>query len=172
MHRDPVTGERWTHGKESPYPTMNLEQIMALPVSDIAARDSILFMWVTDPFLEVGFDVIRAWGFKYSTVGFYWVKLTPSGLGLHMGQGHHGRSNPEQCLLATKGRGLRRIDKGVQKLIVWPVDEHSRKPAEARTRIERLYGDVPRIELFATQRWPAWSAWGNEVISDVELRSL
>jgi N6-adenosine-specific RNA methylase IME4 len=170
MHRDPVTGEKWGHRQgEAPYPVMTLEAICALPVARIMAPDSVLFMWVTDPFLELGFEVIRAWGFRYSTVGFYWIKRNPSGLGLMIGQGHHTRSNPEQCLLAIRGRGLRRVDKAVRKLIESPVEEHSRKPAETRVRIERLYGEVPRIELFATERWPGWAAWGNSVISDISL---
>lgn len=66
---------------EKHYPSMSLEEICALPVSDIAARDSALFLWVTFPMLREGFDVINAWGFKYKSVAFVWIKQnkkTPS----------------------------------------------------------------------------------------------
>jgi N6-adenosine-specific RNA methylase IME4 len=49
------------------------------------------------------------------------------------------------------------------------VQEHSRKPDEARLRILQLMGDVPRVELFARQSPPGWDVWGNEVESTVEL---
>ena len=77
-------------------------------------------------------------------------------------------SNAEVCLLATKGHHTR-VDTGVSSLIVSPRREHSRKPDEARERIVRLCGDVPRAELFAQQKVPGWSAWGNEVESHFTL---
>ena len=54
-------------------------------------------------------------------------------------------------------------------LVVSPRREHSRKPDEVRERIVWVFGDVPRAELFARQRVPAWQAWGNEVQCDFEL---
>jgi N6-adenosine-specific RNA methylase IME4 len=41
--------------------------------------------------------------------------------------------------------------------------KHSKKPQEVRNRIELLFGDLPRIELFARQTSPGWDVWGNEV---------
>lgn len=167
-------GEKWARRNgRSPYDVMTSADIAAMPVVDMAARDSILLMWVTDPKLEEAFAVIRQWGFTYKTVGFYWVKTNPSGVGFHFGLGYHTRANPEQCLLATRGRGLRRVDNAVPKLIVAPVGEHSQKPPETRERIMRLYGAVPRLELFARQRAAGFAAWGNQVPggNDVELKT-
>jgi N6-adenosine-specific RNA methylase IME4 len=170
-------GEKWARRNgRSPYNVMNTEDICALPIGDIAARDSVLLMWATYPKLVDALQVIQAWGFEYKTVAFSWLKLNPSTVGYKMGLGYHSRGNVEPCLLATRGKGLQRVDNSVMQVIIEegdviiaPVGEHSRKPNEARLRIHRLYGDVPRVELFARQRVPGWSAWGNEVESDVVL---
>lgn len=150
------------------YPTMTVPEIAALPVRELAAKDSVLLMWVTDPFLAQAFDVIRAWGFTYKTVGFYWIKQNRTKAGYHRGTGYWTRANPEQCLLATRGRIGREIDAtDVDKLIFAPRREHSRKPDEAYDRISRLLGkpgpDNPCAELFARTAWPGWQAWGNDV---------
>lgn len=172
-------GEKWARRNgRSPYDVMTTLDICALPVGELAARDSILLMWATYPKLEDALQVIKAWGFTYKTVAFSWLKLNPSGHGFKMGLGYHTRGNVEPCLLATRGDGLRRVDNAVMQVIIdegecliAPVGEHSQKPPEARKRIERLYGDVPRVELFARQRVAGWSAWGNQVPggSDVVL---
>lgn len=172
-------GEKWARRNgRSPYDVMTTEDICALPVGELAARDSILLMWATYPKLPDALAVIEAWGFEYKTVAFSWVKLNPSGKGFKMGLGYHTRGNVEPCLLATRGNGLRRVDNGVMQVIIGdddvliaPVGEHSQKPAEARRRIERLYGDVPRVELFARQRTPGWKIWGNQAPegSDIQL---
>lgn len=174
-------GEKWARRNgRSPYDVMDTQAICSLPVADLAARDSILLMWATYPKLPDALAVIEAWGFEYKTVAFSWVKLNPSGQGFKMGLGYHTRGNVEPCLLATRGDGLRRVDSGVMQVIIdegdcliAPVGEHSQKPAEARKRIERLYGDVPRVELFARQRTEGWAIWGNQAPggSDVELRA-
>ena len=71
-------------------------------------------------------------------------------------------------LLAVRGHPKRQA-KDVHQVIISHVEEHSKKPDEVRERIERLMGDVPRIELFARQKADGWDVWGNEVINDVEL---
>ena len=82
--------------------------------------------------------------------------------------GHWTRANAETCLLAVRGHPKRQA-KDVHQVIISHVEEHSKKPDEVRERIERLMGDVPRIELFARQKADGWDVWGNEVIHDVEL---
>ena len=82
--------------------------------------------------------------------------------------GYWTRANAEICLLATKG-SPKRQSAGVHQVIISHVEEHSKKPAEARERIVKLMGDLPRIELFARQRSPGWDAWGNEVDSSLDM---
>lgn len=105
---------------EAYYDCMSLDDIKKLPVAQWAADDAILLLWVTDPLLEKAFEVIRAWGFTYKTVGFYWVKLNRSGTGFFTGLGFWTRANPEQCLLATRGNPKRK-SADVPKLVVAPA---------------------------------------------------
>lgn len=151
-----------------PYPTMATREICALPVASVAAPDCVLFLWAVHSRLPDALAVIRAWGFTYKTVAFTWVKRTPLDTGFLLGRGYWTHSNAEPCLLATRGRP-RRAGTGVSSLIVSPRREHSRKPDEARDRIVRVCGDVPRAELFARQKAEGWSAWGNEVACDFRL---
>jgi len=164
MKESAQRGEKWARRNgRSPYDTMDLKDICDLPVNDIMARNSVLFLWVTDPKLDDGFKIIEAWGFTYVSVGFYWVKQNPSGVGFHFGLGFGTRANPEICLQAKRGKGLRRVDNSVPRLLISPLQEHSRKPDEIRERIVRLVGDLPRIELFARRRAPNWITIGNGI---------
>ena len=153
---------------ESHYPTMKTEDICALPVQALAAEDCALFLWVTMPMIFEAQKVLAAWGFRYKTVAFVWVKQNRKGTGIFWGMGYWTRANAELCLLATRGRPQRRA-KNIPQVIISPVEEHSKKPEEARRRIEALLGDVPRLELFARRPSPGWDVWGNEVESDVVL---
>lgn len=143
------------------YNTMTIEQLKQLPVKDIADKNCILFMWVTNPLIPEGLEVIRSWGFEYKTVGFVWMKTYNSGK-IWVGLGHYTRSSAELCLIARKGR-VPVIDKSIRQGLIAPIDEHSKKPTEIRDMIVKMYGDIPRIELFARQRTPGWDVWGNQV---------
>jgi N6-adenosine-specific RNA methylase IME4 len=147
---------------------MSLAEICALPVAGIAATDSALFLWATYPNLPEAFEVIKAWGYTYKTVAFTWVKRCKKSPGFFVGLGHWTRANAELCLLATRGRP-KRLSRSVRQIIDAPIGRHSAKPAEARTRIVELLGDLPRIELFARERVDGWDCWGNEVDSDIVL---
>ena len=139
-----------------------------LPVAEITAEDCALFIWATMPKLKDAFAVIEAWGFKFKTAAFVWIKLNPNSDRLFWGMGAWTRSNAELCLLATKGQPQRK-SASVHQVIISHLEEHSKKPEEARRRIEALMGDVPKIELFARRTSPGWDVWGNEVSCDVLL---
>ena len=147
---------------------MRLEELAALPVSDLADTDCALFLWATFPQLPEALRLIRAWGFSYKTVAFVWLKTNRKARTWFYGLGFWTRSNAEICLLATKGHPKRQAA-NIHQLIVSPVERHSKKPDEARDRIVALMGDLPRIELFARQETPGWEVWGNEVNSDIKL---
>lgn len=164
----------WTSRRdaEKHYTVMGVDDIAAMPVQDLAARDAHLFLWTTGPCLRQAFEVIEAWGFRYSAIAFTWVKLKRShnpnqlrvlpigATDLHTGLGLTTRKNAEFCLLARRGNA-RRIAKDVREIILAPVREHSRKPDEARIRIER-YCAGPYLELFSRESRPGWTSWGNE----------
>ena len=87
-----------------------------------------------------------------------------------MGCGYWTRANAEICLLATKGKEYpRKINNGVQQVIIEEQRKHSQKPDIARERIIKLLGDLPRIELFAREKIEGWDTWGNEVSNDITL---
>ena len=159
-----------TKGKEitDHYPTMETQEICALPIRDLADKNSLLFLWVVYSKLPDALKVIEHWGFKYSTVAFEWFKLTPNGKPVcFMGAWVCG-GTIELCLLAKRG-SVPRIRKDIRRLIISPRREHSQKPMEAMYRIVELVGDLPRIELFARRKTEGWDVWGNEVESNIEL---
>jgi len=169
----PWTYQAWSpkgngRSPEKHYPTMSFNDIRALPVADLADKDCALFMWVTFPTLREAMAVIDAWGFTYKTVAFVWIKENRQTPSLFWGLGYWTRSNAEICLLATRGNP-KRISAGVHQVIVSPIEQHSKKPDEARERIVSLMGDVSRVELFARQTVPGWDAWGNEVACSPSL---
>lgn len=153
---------------ESHYPTMELEDIQALPVGELADTDCVLFMWTTIPLLKDCFSVMKAWGFEYKTVGFVWIKQNRKSDSLFWGMGHWTRANAEFCMLATKGHPKRK-SAGVHQVIISHIEEHSKKPDIVRHKIIELVGDLPRVELFARQKTDGWDAWGNEVDCDIEI---
>lgn len=150
------------------YPTMTNEQLASLQVSEISDKNCFLFLWVTMPKLEEAFPIIKAWGFRYITCGFNWVKMNPSGIGVYSGLGHWTNGNAELCLLCKKG-SPKRVQKNVKQIQMLPRKGHSVKPFQIRNEILRLCGDLPRIELFARQKTEGWDVWGNEVESDIDL---
>lgn len=156
------------------YPTMKLAELAGLrpQIDAMAAKDCAIFMWATAPLISDGLQLMSAWGFKYRTWAFVWVKtnrLPRQTLwkdieigSTFVGMGHWTRSNAEVVLLGTRGRPLRQA-RNVRQVILAPRARHSEKPAETRERIVALMGDVPRIELFARQRAPGWDAVGLDV---------
>jgi len=141
---------------ENHYPTMTLEEICLLPVAEIATPDSVLFLWTTSPKLAESMQVIEAWSYTYKTC-MVWDKE-------RMGMGYYARQQHELLLIATRG-AVPVPDPANRPPSVIRArrdNEHSVKPAEFYEVIERMYPDLPKIELFARNRRTGWAAWGNE----------
>lgn len=110
VYADPPWRYDMKRGKgvaENHYPTMSMDEICALPVADLAAKDSALFLWATFPQLNEAFRVIEAWGFHYKTLAFLWLKQNRKADSWFYGMGFWTRSNAEVCLLATRGHPKR-----------------------------------------------------------------
>ena len=150
--------------KSPVYPTMSIDELCALPVADLAAPDSALFLWATFPQLPEALRLIREWGFTYKSVAFVWLKKNRKADSWFYGLGFWTRANAEVCLLATRGHPKRQAS-NIHQFIISPIEAHSKKPDEARDKIVALMGDLPRVELFARQIPPGWDVWGNEVQS-------
>lgn len=146
------------------YDTMSLADLKKLPVPDIASPDCALLMWTTGPKLPEAIQLMEAWGFKYKTVFFVWIKKNKTNDNPCNGLGHWTRSSAEFCLLGTKGNPRRyQHSHSVQQTIIEARREHSRKPDVAVSRIEAFFGpNTKKIELFARQHRPGWTTWGNE----------
>ena len=144
------------------YNCLDINDIYNLPVDTISDDDCILFMWAIDSMLPEALETIKRWNFKFKTVAFTWAKSNKNNMRMFTGLGYWTRSNPEMCLLATKGKP-KRVCKSVAQLVIDQRREHSRKPDRIRDNIVKLCGDLPRIELFARQRVEGWDCWGNEV---------
>lgn len=139
---------------------MDLDAIKAMPVAAAADDNCVLFMWAINPMVPQALEVIEAWGFKFKTVAFTWAKQSTTGRAWHVGLGYWSRQNTEQVLMGVRGKPSR-IARDVRQLIVAPRREHSRKPEELYSSVERLV-DGPRLELFARTERPGWTTWGNE----------
>lgn len=147
---------------EKHYSTLSVDQLCALPIKELAAKDSLLFLWATFPMLPEALRLIDAWGFTFKTVAFVWLKQNRKSPTWFYGLGYWTRGNAEICLLAKRGTPHRH-SKSVHQLIVSPIEQHSKKPDVTRSKIIELAGDLPRVELFARQKTPGWDVWGNEV---------
>lgn len=141
------------------YPTSELDAIKARPVADIAADDSILFLWVTPPFLDAGRDVLTAWGFDYVT-NLVWFKERR---GDAHGIGYWFYGEHEHVLVGKRGSPPAPTP-GTQfpSYFVAPVGEHSEKPAKVHEIAESYFPNLPKIELNARARRAGWDAWGLE----------
>lgn len=155
--------KKFTGCAEQHYNTMSLQEIKNLPIKDIQDDPCLLFLWGTFPLINDALEVIKAWGFKYKTVAFTWIKTYQNGK-FCLSLGNYTRGNAEICLLARIGKekiDIKRRD--ISQLIVSQRGKHSKKPNDAREKILQLLGDLPRIELFSRNRTKGWDVWGNEI---------
>lgn len=145
------------------YPLVKTDKLLTLLVSGIAAEDCLLFMWSTDRHIPDALKLMEAWGFRYCTVAFYWVKKYASGANCS-NVGCWTMKGVEQCLLGLRGKPMKfKKSRNVRQLVEAERTAHSKKPEEVRNRIVELCGDLPRVELFAREQVPGWDALGNEI---------
>lgn len=150
------------HKRLMRYPTMKTQEIMALPVSKLAAERSHLYLWVPNALLREGLDVMKAWGFTYKS-NLVWYKIRKDGGPDGRGVGFYFRNVTELILFGTKG-SIRTDDAGRRQVNVIATQkrEHSRKPDELYDIIEDCsFG--PYVELFARTPRRGWVQWGNEI---------
>lgn len=136
------------------YPSMSLSELCALPVSDIAMDDAVLFLWTTSPMLPDAFPVVKAWGFDYRA-SFVWDKVRHN-------MGRYNSVRHEFLLVCIRGSCLPDIPELIDSVQSIPRTTHSTKPEEFRAIIDRLYPHGKRIELFARTAVKGWNKWGNQ----------
>jgi len=144
------------------YGTMTTTQLIDPSTCPDVAKDAVLAMWVYDPMLPAALVVAEAWGFKFVTVLFRWLKTTKNGK-LHYGTGYHTRGGGcEEVWLFKRGKGLPVLRHDIRKEFYAPLREHSRKPDQVAQWLVDLYGDKPRLEMFARTKRPGWNCHGFE----------
>lgn len=154
-----LAGDR---GAGCKYHLMTQDDLEALEVESIAEQNSCLLMWATMPKLPDALTLGAMWGFTYKTCAFTWVKRCGTGSWLK-GMGRYTRANAELVLLFTRGKPLARRSMGVSSVIEALRGRHSAKPPETRDRIVSLFGDIPRVELFARETCPGWTSLGYDI---------
>lgn len=167
-------------GKE--YKMMSPEEISALPVRSKMRKKSIVFLWATCPMLDVAIDVVRAWGLHFRGVPFVWVKTKQDGspIGAQGVRPSIVKPLVEVVIAAStipRGRPIKILDESIRQTVFEGEDEdfitdpifasrghHSEKPHEVRARIERLFGPVPRLEMFDRGAPKGeWDRFGDEL---------
>jgi len=148
-------GSDSTGGATSHYRCVKLNSLVRIPLDNIAAKDCLLFLWATSPHLDQAIELGKSWGFKWATVGFVWDKIRKN-------PGYYTMSQCELCLIFKKGkipqpRGSRNIEQLVREL----RGTHSTKPDEVAERIDKMFPNQSKVELFSRRTRPGWASWGD-----------
>lgn len=159
------TGGSMNSGSEHQYKTvMSIEDLKAMQISDLCAENCALVMWYVGSQPQEALDLVKSWGFKVRHMnGLVWNKLTKNKLPF-FGMGHYTRAGMESAIIATKGKPSEIVKShSVRQVRSVVVGKHSAKPVEFYSDIELLFGDVPRIELFARNERDGWDSFGDEI---------
>lgn len=156
-------GDHAVKSAKDHYPTMTLKELKALKVQDICEPDAVLFLWTSSPHLPQAIELMGSWGFEYKTIAFIWDKQKTN-------PGYYTLSRCEICLVGKRGkfpqpRGSRKEHQFLSQM----RGRHSEKPEEIRKRIERMFPEQRKIELFARQKPEGWAVFGNEVEEGVKI---
>lgn len=155
------------------YPSMSIDDMKALPVRQVAAKNCALFMWGIGSHIPAMLEIGNEWGFTFKTDVFYWLKqrmfdaanqldwITGDIEEPPISMGYWSRKQVEPVFLFTRGSPPR-LSSSVRQVIVSPRREHSRKPEEQYEKIEALCGG-PYLEMFSRSEREGWDSWGNEV---------
>ena len=154
------------HRRLNRYSTMTLEEIMALPVADLASEVAHLYLWVPNALLPEGLSVMNSWGFSYKS-NLIWHKIRKDGGSDGRGVGFYFRNVTEMILFGVRGKNARTLGPGRRQVnfLASRKREHSRKPDEQYKIIESC-SPGPYLELFARGTRPGWTVWGNQAEAD------
>lgn len=159
------------HRRLARYPTMTFNEIMELPVAQLALPASHLYLWVPNALVLEGFEVLRRWGFTYKT-NLVWYKTRKDGGPDGRGVGFYFRNVTELILFGIRGKlRTRQAGRRQVNIIISRKREHSRKPEETYDIIEQC-SPGPYLELFARHSRFNWTQWGNGLAAVPEQGQL
>lgn len=153
-----------------PYEQMTLEELEKLPINDISDKNCLLFLWTTAPKLKEAIFLMEKWNFRYVTIAFTWIKLNKNNDKIRSGLGYWTNTSTELVLLGKKGK-IERINKNIKQAVETIEDtlynsigKHSEKPSEIKYRIDKLIGNIPKLEIFARNFvGEEWDYIGNDI---------
>lgn len=152
-------GGRDTGGARRHYPTVSVAQMSRWPLAQIAADDSLLFMWSSSPHLDQAINLGKEWGFQWATVAFVWDKQK-------VNPGFYTMSQCELCLVFKRGKiPFPRGSRNERQFVSVMRSRHSAKPDEVRDRIAAMFPTQKKLEMFARKQTPGWHSWGLDVES-------
>lgn len=153
------------------YNVLSIRDIASLDIPSITANDAILAMWTTDAFLEYALLIMKAWGFTYKTVAFWWHKLTINGK-TRTNMGQYTLKCGEFCLLGTRGQPKHLIKNSSQRQLIEAQNfGHSQKPIEALNRLRKMVPEGKALEMFARKPQVGWDVFGNQVENSIHISS-
>lgn len=141
------------------YRTLTIEQLKYLPIWDVTAKNSVIWVWGTSPMIDRQIEMAKFWGFEFKTLGA-WAKTTKTGKQA-FGTGYRLRCAMEPFFIATKGKPI--TAKTVRSLIIGQIGRHSEKPEESYRAAEEMMPGAYRLDCFARERRPGWVGYGDEL---------
>lgn len=147
---------------------MKDSEIFDLPMCSVLDKPGVLFLWATGPKLHIAIKAISKWNLSYRGVAFVWIKTKINGepLGAQGVRPSVVKPLTEFVLVASnvkEGRPLPLSSEAIVQTIFAPKREHSQKPEEVQDRIEEMYPDLPKLEMFARRKRRGWKCWGDEL---------
>lgn len=165
-------GDSVQRSAASQYTTMPLSDITAIDVKSIANPDGcLLALWVPSSMLQDGLNVMSAWGFKLKQT-FIWVKLkkehekeTDPNLKTRIAMGRLFRQCHEIALIGTSGKSIyKKLANKAQRSVSLDLNMgHSCKPETLQDRLEIMFPDAQKLEMFARRNRLNWTCLGNEI---------
>lgn len=141
-----------THRGKNPYPDMDTDEILKLPVPKLAQPNCILWLWTTNAFMRDAYCCLDKWGFDDKTI-LTWDKEI-------MGLGDWLRNVTEHCILSVKGKPVVALTNQTT-IIHEKRREHSRKPEAFYSMVNKLCPGS-KLEMFSRQVREGWTQWGAE----------
>jgi len=161
---DRLTMKTIARGSEANYSVLDLQSIKDLPVNDVASDNALLALWVPSSMIIDGLNVMRAWGFKEKQI-YTWVKTTKNGK-LGFGMGRQFRGATEHALIGTKGKP-KPVSKSERNVELFENLKHSQKPEGLQDKLEKMYPQANKLEMFARRDKPNWTCIGLECPSSL-----
>jgi len=150
------------------YTLMSDTDMLAYPIPDLLNPSGILFLWATGPRLDFALTCINTWGLTYRGIAFVWIKTKQDGTPIGAQGVRPSIIKPltELVLAAsriTRGRPQPVASESISQTVFAPRGAHSQKPEAVQDRIEELYPNATRLELFARRHRPGWDAIGDQL---------